>query len=59
MGDAIGIKPKSEKSESRGLLEKDGWRMILKLMFIEQIMWCGLESYGCEWNSEVDSCVNC
>jgi hypothetical protein len=59
MGDAIGIKTKSEKSEIRRLIGKEGGRMILKLMFIEQGTWCGLCSYGCEWNSEVDSRVNC
>jgi hypothetical protein len=55
MGDAIGLKTKSEKSESRGLLRKEDGRIILKLIFIEKDMWCGFDSSGCEWNSEADS----
>jgi hypothetical protein len=59
MRDGMGIKSKSEKSESRGLLWDEGGRMVLKLMFIEQVMWCGLDTSGCEWNLEAASGTNC
>lgn len=33
--------------------------MVLKLMFIEQDMWCGLDTSGCKWNLEAASGTDC